>query len=83
MPRPTMVTERSTDTDYDIASVVGSQEPLGMKETADSIIMINDYVLAYTVGHIYQRPRKQEKMFVLSHFTVLNFSPKTCPVGSL
>ena len=49
-PRSCMVTEWSNDTGYINANKVGSHDPLGMTETADSIITINDYILAYTVS---------------------------------
>ena len=62
-PRSSTLTERSD------ANKVGSHNPLHMTETADSTITINEYVLAYVVGYIHQRPREQVKMVVLSHFT--------------
>ena len=63
------MTEWNDDTGYINANKVGSHDPLGMTETADSIITINNYVLAYIFSHIHQRPREQMKTVVLSHFT--------------
>lgn len=67
--RSSTLTERSADTDSVDASKVGSHDPLVMTVTANSATTINDYVLAYIVGHIHQRPREQIKTVVLSHFT--------------
>ena len=55
-PRSSTVTERRDDTDYFDANQVGSHDPLDMIETV--AVTINDYVLAYVVGHIHQRPRE-------------------------
>ena len=57
-PRSSTMTDRSDDTDYVDDNKVGSHGPLGM--TADSTITINDYVLAYIVGHIARKLQTSE-----------------------